>query len=77
MSKNGRTDISEATLDSREFRESLQFDLTGFILVACCLFFFFFPLNVFACLFIYLKTISGFLSFCYNILWGYSQVVEL
>lgn len=41
MSKNGRTDISEATLDSCEFRESLQFDLTGFILVACCLFFFF------------------------------------
>lgn len=45
MSKNGRTDISEATLDSCEFRESLQFDLTGFILVACCLFFFFFSLK--------------------------------
>lgn len=39
MSKNGRTDISEATPESCEFRESLQFDLTSFILVA---FFFFF-----------------------------------
>lgn len=73
MSKNGRTDISEATPESCEFRESLQFDLTSFILVA----FFFFSLNVCVCLLIYLKTISGFLSFCYNILWGYSQVMEL
>lgn len=48
MSKNGRTDISKATLESHEFRESLQFDLTSFILVA-----FFVCVNVCVCAYLF------------------------